>query len=71
MKLFAFCILLFVASCFAELRRDEIWPPPALIAALAPIRKICMEKTGVTAGNDYIRITKKSIGDIFFVYLTV
>lgn len=34
-----------------ELRRDEHYPPPELLAALRPIHDVCVAKTGVTDGN--------------------
>lgn len=39
-----------------DLRRDEHYPPPELLAALKPIRVVCEAKTGVTDGtyNSYI-----------------
>lgn len=45
-----------VAVCGAavgavELRRDEHYPPPELLAALRPMHDVCVAKTGVTDGE--------------------
>ncbi|KAG4073100.1 hypothetical protein HA402_009519 [Bradysia odoriphaga] len=50
MKFFIAISLALVSTCFAaDLRRDEKWPPKALLEYLEPIRISCMGKTGVTA----------------------
>ena len=53
MKYFVLISVALVGTCFAaELRRDEKWPPKMLLDFLAPIRKICLDKTGVTPGKN-------------------
>lgn len=51
MKIFVFVSLLLIGTGFAQVRRDDVWPPKAVIDFLTPIRTTCMGKTGVTAGN--------------------
>ncbi|XP_032597537.1 general odorant-binding protein 83a [Drosophila grimshawi] len=49
-----FCILLLCSVLMGrgtravELRRDETYPPPELLKALAPVHDTCVAKTGVT-----------------------
>lgn len=50
--LFTVAILAAVLGTQAvELRRDEHYPPPELLAALRPMHDVCAAKTGVTDGN--------------------
>lgn len=50
MKIFVICAMIVVAIYCQDAtpRRDAEYPPPELLEAVKPIRKICIAKTGVT-----------------------
>nr|AXS77544.1 odorant binding protein OBP12 [Sitodiplosis mosellana] len=40
--------IIFTAVTAVEIRRDDQWPPPEVVAIVQPMRIVCQEKTGVT-----------------------
>lgn len=44
-------VALVLCAQAVDLRRDEHYPPPELLAALKPIHDVCVAKTGVTDGT--------------------
>ncbi|XP_031617822.1 pheromone-binding protein-related protein 6-like [Contarinia nasturtii] len=47
-RLFLFATVVLSVAFAVELRRDDKWPPPEVVAIVQPMRITCEAKTGVT-----------------------